>query len=111
MDDRQGALADAIELLLDLRSDRRAGRPRNEVRIELANTFSEYRAHIDVIDQATRSGIVICTCAPGKYGRFSSSGSSSSQSPLGRTAIRAVPLRMESLPSQFPTKRLTPARP
>src|SRR5205085_9554026 len=111
VDDGERAIADPVELLFDLRSNGGAGGSCYEVRIELADALPQHRAHIDVIDHATRSGIVICTCAPGKYGRFSRSGSSSSQSPLGSTAMRAVPLRMESLPSQFPTNRLTPARP
>ena len=37
----------------------------------------ERLADVDMVDHATRSGIVICTWAPGKYGRSSTSGSSS----------------------------------
>src|SRR6266550_1745202 len=111
VDDGERAVADAVELLLDLAANGCSGGTRDEIRVELTDAFAKHRADVDMIDHATRSGIVICTCAPGKYERSSTSGSSSSQSPFGRTAIRAVPLRIESFPSQFPTKRLTPARP
>src|SRR5256714_12008070 len=107
----QRAITDAIELVFDLGANGGSGGACHQIRIQLAHTLAEHRADVDVIDQATLSGIVICTCEPEKNGRFFRSGSSSSQSPLGRTAMRAVPLRIESLPSQFPTKRLTPASP
>ena len=52
---------------------------------------------------------MICTWAPGKKGRWSASGTSSSHG--GTIARRAVPLRMEILPFQWSRKRLMPASP
>src|SRR5438132_8730980 len=95
VDDRQRPLTDPVELLLYLASHRRAGRARDEIGIQLAHALAQHRADVDVVAHPMYSGIIICTCAPGKYGRpwTIRSESSESQLPFGGIMIRAVPLR------------------
>src|SRR6266550_8661451 len=66
VDDGERAVAYSIQLLLDLATHGSAGWTSDQIRVELAHALAQHRAHVDMIDHATRSGIVICTCAPGK---------------------------------------------
>src|SRR5678815_5931520 len=66
-------VSDLVEMMLDADAHSGARRPRNQVRVQIADAPLEHRAHVDVTDHASGilSGIVICTCAPGKGARFS----------------------------------------
>ena len=53
----------SIEMMLNADAHSGARRPRNQVRVQIADAPLEHRAHVDVTDHASGilSGIVICT--------------------------------------------------
>src|SRR5213593_198345 len=95
------------EIPLDVFANRAPGGPRDEVGVETGDRLLQNRMHHDMWNHrcddppafsATCSGMINRTCDPGNAGNPSLSGTSSSQ--RGTIAIRAVPLRMATLPSQ-----------
>ena len=103
VDHREARLVPLRDDVLDLGADRGARRAGDEVRVQVAHGATQDVGKVDMRNHRawTRSGIVIWTCAPGNGDSFSSSGTSSSHG--GTIAMRAVPLRMDSLPSHLPT--------
>src|SRR6266545_912477 len=96
---------------LDIFTDRAPGGPRDEVGIEPGDRLLQYGVYHDVWNHCfdgppgppgpfsdSCSGMMSSTCDPGNTGNPSFSGTSSSQ--RGTIAMRAVPLRMATFPSQ-----------
>ena len=87
-------------LTLDALAHDAPGGPRDQVGIDAGNRFLEHRVHVDALYHRfvdPCSGMMMSTWAPGKAGRPSFKGTSSSH--FGTIAIRAVPLRIAILPS------------
>ena len=90
------------ERRLDAVANRGAGRPSDEVAVRGRGGLTQEGADPDSLDHrdsVSGAGMVICTWAPGKNGRCSLNGTSSSHT--GTIASRAVPLRIEILPSHL----------
>jgi len=98
-----GAGGEGVELPLDQEADRRTHGPRDQVRLRHAGGGGEGRGEVEGRHGvASRRGITMCICAPGKAASpVRSARSSSHGGMIG--AIRAVPLRMVSLPSTLLT--------
>src|SRR5437016_7813103 len=78
-----------------------ARRSCDEVRVDARDRLLEHRVHVDVLYHRSAdpcSGMMMSTWAPGKGGRPSFKGTSSSHG--GTIAMRAVPLRIAILPVQ-----------
>src|SRR6185503_1509192 len=85
--------------LLDSVPDGGAGGAGDEVPVGRGDDLAQQVADVDGLDHrasASWAGMMICTWAPGKNGRCSPNGMSSSHG--GTIASRAVPLRIEILP-------------
>src|SRR2546428_9992527 len=98
--------------LLDPLAHHAAGGTRDQVRVEAGDGLLEHRMHVDVLYHGSVdpcSGMMMRTWAPGKGGRPSFSGTSSSH--FGTIAMRAVPLRIAIFPSQRTRYRRIPASP
>src|SRR5213594_1909790 len=102
--DRDGA---GEQIPLDVFANRAPGGPRDEVGVEPGDRLLQDGLHHDVWNHrfddppafsVTCSGMMSRTCDPGNAGNPSFNGTSSSQ--RGTIAMRAVPLRMATLPSQ-----------
>src|SRR5207244_40339 len=94
-------------LTLDALAHDAPGGPRDQVRIDAGNRFLEHRVHVDALYHRfvdPCSGMMMSTWAPGKAGRPSFKGTSSSH--FGTIAIRAVPLRIAILRSEEHTSEL-----
>src|SRR3989454_4824670 len=99
--DRDLADAAARDRPLDPLAHHPARRSCDEVRVDARDRLLEHRVHVDVLYHRSAdpcSGMMMRTWAPGKGGRPSFSGTSSSH--FGTIAMRAVPLRIAILPSQ-----------
>ena len=94
-----GEAVGAGQGLLDAVPDGGAGGAGDEVAVGRGDGLAQQVADADGLDHrasASCAGMMICTWAPGKNGRCSPSGTSSSHG--GTIASRAVPLRIEILP-------------
>src|SRR5216117_395396 len=110
--DLAGVPPPAPDRPLDPLSHPPARRPRDEVRVDARDRLLEHRVHVDVLYHRSAdpcSGMMMSTCAPGKGGRPSFRGTSSSH--FGTIAMRAVPLRIAIFPSQRTRYRRIPASP
>src|SRR6266700_6147567 len=102
---------------LDVFPNRSAGGACHEVGVETGHGLLENGVHHDLRNHYffddpfsdSCSGMMSRTCDPGNAGNPSFSGTSSSQ--RGTIAMRAVPLRMATLPSQRARYRRIPASP
>src|SRR5712691_3311468 len=99
------------EIPLDVFAYRAPGGPRDEIGVETGDRLLEHGVYHDELNHCfdgppgppgpfsdTCSGMMSRTCDPGNAGNPSFSGTSSSQ--RGTIAMRAVPLRIATLPSQ-----------
>ena len=97
--EQRGEAVGARHGLLDTVPDGGAGGAGDEVPVGRGDRLAQQVADVDGLDHrasASWAGMMICTWAPGKNGRCSPSGMSSSHG--GTIASRAVPLRIEILP-------------